>query len=291
MVGVHAFQGTRWTVAGEVPGLAGDHPRRSRRTACSRPRPLPCRSPAGRRVCGEHCAGAELDPAEEGSPNPLRVANRDELVVRIETLFASSPPSTGCRRCRSGVPSGKVRSMDDVYAGTSALAGLLLSVDHAPRAARAARVAGPLRRQPVLRRPLRRTGSPDLRPARRVDPGVAGLVSRDETGTSRTPIRRPARRCRKGSRPCAAFLGPGSRPAAVIDGARVPVRMTCGPQPRSTIAATGPPPSGPWWAAETETKTAGSPVTAAVTPPTAALIWRCQCTSESSSIALRRPRT
>ncbi len=25
MVGVHAFQGTRWTVAGEVPGPAGDH--------------------------------------------------------------------------------------------------------------------------------------------------------------------------------------------------------------------------------------------------------------------------
>ncbi len=25
VVGVHAFQGTRWTVAGEVPGLAGDH--------------------------------------------------------------------------------------------------------------------------------------------------------------------------------------------------------------------------------------------------------------------------
>ena len=35
------------------------------------------------------------------------------------------------------------------------------------------------------------------------------------------------------------------------------------------------------------TDTAGSPVTAAVTPPTQALIWRCQCTSESSSIALR----
>ena len=25
MVGVHAFQGTKWTVAGEVPGLSGDH--------------------------------------------------------------------------------------------------------------------------------------------------------------------------------------------------------------------------------------------------------------------------
>ena len=35
----------------------------------------------------------------------------------------------------------------------------------------------------------------------------------------------------------------------------------------------------------------GVTVTVAVTPPTAALIWRCQWTSESSSIALRRPRT
>ena len=39
------------------------------------------------------------------------------------------------------------------------------------------------------------------------------------------------------------------------------------PSPRSTIAATGPPPSGPWCAADTDTKTAGSPVTEAVTPP------------------------
>src|SRR5918995_3974551 len=64
-----------------------------------------------------------------------------------------------------------------------------------------------------------------------------------------------------------------------------------GSGPRSTIAATGPPPSGPWCAADTETNTAGSPVTEAATPPTQLLIWRCQCTSESSSIALRRPRT
>src|SRR3546814_5180037 len=55
-------------------------------------------------------------------------------------------------------------------------------------------------------------------------------------------------------------------------------------QPRSTIAATGPPPSGPWWAAETETKTAGSPVTAAVTPPTAALIRSEEHTSELQSL-------
>jgi hypothetical protein len=58
-----------------------------------------------------------------------------------------------------------------------------------------------------------------------------------------------------------------------------------------TIAATGPPPEGPWCTAATDTKTAGSPVTDAATPPTVALIWRCQKTSESSSMALRRPRT
>ena len=58
-----------------------------------------------------------------------------------------------------------------------------------------------------------------------------------------------------------------------------------------TIAATGPPPEGPWCTAATDTKTAGSPVTDAATPPTVALICRCQKTSESSSIALRRPRT
>ena len=57
------------------------------------------------------------------------------------------------------------------------------------------------------------------------------------------------------------------------------------------MATTGPPPGGPWWAAETDTKMAGSPVTAAATPPTHAFIWRCQWTSESSSMMLRLPRT
>ena len=39
VVGVHAFQGTRWLIGGEVPGVAGRTTRRSRRTGCSRPGP------------------------------------------------------------------------------------------------------------------------------------------------------------------------------------------------------------------------------------------------------------
>ena len=57
------------------------------------------------------------------------------------------------------------------------------------------------------------------------------------------------------------------------------------------MAATGPPPEGPWCTAATDTKIAGSPVTAAATPPTHALMARCQCTSLSSSMMLRRPCT
>ena len=45
--------------------------------------------------------------------------------------------------------------------------------------------------------------------------------------------------------------------------------MSSGQGPRSTIAATGPPPCGPWCIASTETKTAGSPIAAAATPPDA----------------------
>src|SRR6185312_1578453 len=61
--------------------------------------------------------------------------------------------------------------------------------------------------------------------------------------------------------------------------------------PTSTMAMTGPPPCGPWCIASTETKTAGSPIAAAATPPTAAFEWRWWCTSESSSMIWRRPRS
>ena len=135
MIGVHAFQGTRWTVAGEVPGLAGDHhpsiaPYGMFATATA-PVQIACGSEnLWRALCG----ALGWDPVEpDFASNPLRVANRDRLVERIETLFADRPAEHWLELLAgAGVPSGKVRSMDDVYTWDQTLSqGLLLSVAHA----------------------------------------------------------------------------------------------------------------------------------------------------------------
>jgi crotonobetainyl-CoA:carnitine CoA-transferase CaiB-like acyl-CoA transferase len=135
MVGVHAFQGTRWTVAGEVPGLAGDHhpaiaPYGMFATATA-PVQIACGSEGLWRAL---CTAFGWDPAEDRfATNPQRVANRDELIERIETLFADKPAEHWLALLAdAGVPSGKVRSLDDVYGWEQTLSqGLLLSVEHA----------------------------------------------------------------------------------------------------------------------------------------------------------------
>ena len=135
MVGVHAFQGTRWTVAGEVPGLAGDHhpsiaPYGMFETGTA-PVQIACGSEGLWRAL---CGAFGWDPADPRfATNPLRVANRDALVEQIEGHFASGPAEQWLAAlAEAGVPAGKVRSMDDVYTWEQTLSqGLLLSVDHA----------------------------------------------------------------------------------------------------------------------------------------------------------------
>jgi len=137
MVGVHAYQGTRWTVGGEVPGLAGDHhpsisPYGMFATA-SAPIQIACGSENLWRAL---CAAFGWDPAEaEFASNALRVANRPALTARMESLFADQPAEHWLALLsEAGVPSGKVRSMDDVYSWDQALSqGLLLDVAHATK--------------------------------------------------------------------------------------------------------------------------------------------------------------
>ncbi|MFC7496926.1 MULTISPECIES: CaiB/BaiF CoA transferase family protein [unclassified Nocardioides] len=134
MIGVHAFQGTRWTVAGEVPGLAGDHhpsiaPYGMFATA-SAPVQIACGSEGLWRAL---CGAFGWDAAEDGfATNADRVANRADLITRIESLFATEPAEHWLALLSdAGVPSGKVRSMDDVYSWDQVLSqGLLLSVSH-----------------------------------------------------------------------------------------------------------------------------------------------------------------
>jgi crotonobetainyl-CoA:carnitine CoA-transferase CaiB-like acyl-CoA transferase len=134
MVGVHAFQGTKWTVAGEVPGLSGDHhpsiaPYGMFATGTA-PIQIACGSEGLWRAL---CTALEWDPAEDGfATNPERVANRDALIEKLESLFADEDAEHWLAMLSdAGVPSGKVRSMDDVYSWDQVLSqGLKLSVDH-----------------------------------------------------------------------------------------------------------------------------------------------------------------
>ncbi|HET7196372.1 MAG TPA: CoA transferase [Nocardioides sp.] len=134
MVGVHAFQGTRWTVAGEVPGLAGDH--------------HPAIAPYGlfetgtapiQIACGSEglwkalCKALDLDPQDSRfATNPDRVKHRDDLIALLEAHFATDPAEHWLDLLSSaGVPSGKVRTLDDVYSWEQTLSqGLLVSVPH-----------------------------------------------------------------------------------------------------------------------------------------------------------------
>ena len=135
MVGVHAFQGTRWTVGGEVPRLAGDHhpsiaPYGMFATATA-PVQIACGSEGLWRAM---CAAFGWDAEEPRfATNRERVAHRDALVDQIESHFAEAPAEHWLARlAEAGVPSGKVRSLDDVYEWEQTRSqGLLLEVEHA----------------------------------------------------------------------------------------------------------------------------------------------------------------
>ncbi|MGO2811310.1 MAG: CaiB/BaiF CoA transferase family protein [Brevibacterium aurantiacum] len=134
MVGVHAFQGTRATVAGQNPQPGGNH--------------HPSLSPYGLFKCHEgavqisvgnenlwqkFCAAFDIDPATEGmSDNASRVANRPAVIELIESKFAAfGPEDLLAKLGDAGIPSGTVRTLEEVYSWDQALSqGLKVSVDH-----------------------------------------------------------------------------------------------------------------------------------------------------------------
>jgi crotonobetainyl-CoA:carnitine CoA-transferase CaiB-like acyl-CoA transferase len=134
MVGVHAFQGTKWTVAKEVPGLAGGHhpsiaPYGMFATATA-PVQIACGS---EKLWQALCTELGIDPEREGmATNPERVQNRDAVIELIEGLLADvAAEDVLARLDKAGVPAGKVRSLDDVYAWEQTRSqGLLIDVEH-----------------------------------------------------------------------------------------------------------------------------------------------------------------
>jgi crotonobetainyl-CoA:carnitine CoA-transferase CaiB-like acyl-CoA transferase len=134
VVGVHAFQGTRWTVAGEVGRAQGNH----------HPSIAPyglfhCRGGAVQIALGSEglwkrfCEAFGLDPAAEGlASNQERVAHRDRVIEVVEGAFADwEAEPLLARLAEVGVPAGKVRTLDEVYAWDQvASQGLLVDVQH-----------------------------------------------------------------------------------------------------------------------------------------------------------------
>ncbi|WP_116950772.1 CaiB/BaiF CoA transferase family protein [Jiangella endophytica] len=134
LVGVHAFQGTRWTVAGEVPHAIGNH------HPSIAPYGLFNAADGALQVAVGNDASwrafavvAGLDPDEPRfASNRLRVQHRDELVGAIEKAFAAHPRDHWLARLDdAGIASGKVRTVDEVYEWEQTRSqGLLVDVEH-----------------------------------------------------------------------------------------------------------------------------------------------------------------
>lgn len=117
-VAVHAYQGTRWTLGGEVPGLEGN------RHATI--------APYGAFTCSDGwinvavgseglwqrfapLVGLDVDDPRYAT-NRARVTNWDELEAAINAALEHDTVAAWMQRLEAaGVPAGRIRSMDEVY--------------------------------------------------------------------------------------------------------------------------------------------------------------------------------
>jgi len=134
LVGVHAFEGTRWTVAGQVGAAAGNH--------------HPSIAPYGLFRCdagavqisvgseslwARFTAGFDLDATDPRfATNASRVDNRAALIELVESRFAAFEADALLDRLGElGIPAGRVRSIDEVYEWDQTRSqGLLIDVQH-----------------------------------------------------------------------------------------------------------------------------------------------------------------
>jgi crotonobetainyl-CoA:carnitine CoA-transferase CaiB-like acyl-CoA transferase len=134
IIGIHTFQGTRWLIAGEVPEPSGNR--------------HPTIAPYG----AFECADGEINIAvgSEGlwrrfaplvglDPDDGRFSSNGERAARIEELEEAMAPALTAasvddwisRLDEAGVPAGRVRSLDEVYASAQVgHLGLIDVVEH-----------------------------------------------------------------------------------------------------------------------------------------------------------------
>ena len=134
VVGVHAFHGTRWTVAGEVPGRTGNHHAQIAPYGLFRTADDSVQVAVGSDAQWRAFAPlAGLDPDDERfARNADRVAHRDELIRLIESAFTADKADAWLERLAVlGIPAGKVRTLDQVYDWEQTRSqGLVVQVEH-----------------------------------------------------------------------------------------------------------------------------------------------------------------
>ena len=135
VVGVHAFQGTKWTVAGQVGEAEGNHhpsicPYGLFETADSAVQIAVGSESLWRRFCD----GFGLDPDTPGmASNPERVENSKRVRELVQDAFAMYSTDDLLEQLdRIGVPAGRIRTIREVYEWEQTKSqGLLIDVDHA----------------------------------------------------------------------------------------------------------------------------------------------------------------
>ncbi|MBK5248448.1 MAG: CoA transferase [Actinomycetales bacterium] len=134
IVGVHAFQGTRHTVAGEVPTAIGNHHPSIAPYGLFRTADAAVQIAVGSEALWNRFAPVVgIDVADPRfASNELRVAHRPELIDEIERAFVEHGAKAWLERLNeASVPAGKVRTLDDVYSWDQTLSqGLLIEVEH-----------------------------------------------------------------------------------------------------------------------------------------------------------------
>jgi len=148
IVGVHSFQGTRYTVAGDVPRAMGNHHASISPYGLFHTADAPVQVAVGSEALWHRFAPlAGIDATDPRfASNELRVAHRHDLIDAIEAVFSKEASETWLARLDdAGVPAGKVRTLDDVFAWDQTRSqGLVIEVDH-PTAGRMELPGPPLR--------------------------------------------------------------------------------------------------------------------------------------------------
>jgi len=133
-IAVHAHQGTRWTIAGEVPGRSGNH--------------HGLLAPYGAFPCSDGWINIAvgsvglwnrfaplvgIDPQDpDFVTNADRMRNRARLLDIIEAATTSGPMAVWLQRLdEAGVPAGRIRTMDEVYTWDHVVeSGMIDHVEH-----------------------------------------------------------------------------------------------------------------------------------------------------------------